>query len=331
MPEKFVALRESAQALWLRSLEAEPFGTILSVVPRGFEAYARVFHPVERDRPRVNNSWQGIEESRVFESADVLEDALETEMVSWTTVATAFGTIMHPEAQFARLLKRDYGETTQVIAEDGWRYADSIEGNLDTDSLATLCQVLSKHTETPNAAVIAIWEGWDSPLNTGGVIHFEERLPARYRDEFVQCADGSTASHGVDVSEPLSLVTPGTTDENLNQGFDSDTASVPIPARLELHAGTGRNYLLFHAAVNDFTDFSWPEHAPWILNPSWPQSPNILWPSDRSWVMATEIDYDSTLIAGSLSLVRELIETPGLEVHQIHPDADLSSNGDRIN
>lgn len=62
-----------------------------------------------------------------------------------------------------------------------------------------------------------------------------------------------------------------------------------------------------------------------------PQSPNLLWPSDRTWFVATEIDLDSTLIGGPAELVEELLATPGLEVWPIGAGDDLSSTGDRVN
>lgn len=63
----------------------------------------------------------------------------------------------------------------------------------------------------------------------------------------------------------------------------------------------------------------------------WAQSPSILWPDDHSWVLATEIDFDSTLLAGTRALVHELVETPGLEVLPVRPDADLTRDGDVLN
>ena len=43
-----------------------------------------------------------------------------------------------------------------------------------------------------------------------------------------------------------------------------------------------------------------------------PQSPNLLWPSDRSWILVTEIDYDVTLIAGSEKLIEAILSTDSL-------------------
>ena len=89
--------------------------------------------------------------------------------------------------------------------------------------------------------------------------------------------------------------------------------------------------MLFEAGSNDFADVTWPDHAPWVDDSRCAHSPSILWPEDHAWVLATEIDFDSTLIAGSAALIRELMQTPGLEVRPIRTDADLTWDGDDLN
>jgi len=61
------------------------------------------------------------------------------------------------------------------------------------------------------------------------------------------------------------------------------------------------------------------------------RSPPELWPDDHAWVLATEIDFDSTLIAGTTELIETLLQTPGIEVLQIQPGADLTRDGDDLN
>ena len=58
-----------------------------------------------------------------------------------------------------------------------------------------------------------------------------------------------------------------------------------------------------------------------------PQSPNLLWPEDRSWCVATEIDLDSTLVAGPRALVDAVLAEPGLEAWPVRPADDLSRWG----
>ena len=57
---------------------------------------------------------------------------------------------------------------------------------------------------------------------------------------------------------------------------------------------------------------------------------NLLWPDDRSWFVASEIDFDSTLVGCSAETARRILGS-GLEAAIVLPDADLSSTGDQIN
>ena len=106
---------------------------------------------------------------------------------------------------------------------------------------------------------------------------------------------------------------------------------IAIGPHFDLHGDTGRTYVLFEAGALSFSDPAWPGRAPWIDENRGSQSPSILWPDDHSWVLATEIDFDSTLVAGTKELVQELLQTPGLEVLPLRIDADLTWDGDRLN
>lgn len=88
-------------------LTAETFGEVPALVPRDSKMYARIFHPVERDRPRATKSWQDLDEETYFNDISDIEAALVTEWTSWANVAAACGTTMHAEAQYPRLVRRD--------------------------------------------------------------------------------------------------------------------------------------------------------------------------------------------------------------------------------
>jgi hypothetical protein len=60
-------------------------------------------------------------------------------------------------------------------------------------------------------------------------------------------------------------------------------------------------------------------------------SPNLIWPSDHNWFVATEYEFDSTLIGGSSILIADLIDQAHLETWIIQPEDSLSYEGDRIN
>ncbi|MGO2005281.1 MULTISPECIES: hypothetical protein [Micrococcaceae] len=340
MSERFEWEPDLARGEWLRTMEAESFGSLLSVVPRGFEAYARVFHPVERDRPRETKTWLGLDESAFFEGVQDIGASLETERATWADAASSFKTTMHAEAQYASLLRREYGHAGGAIAADGWRYGDSFEGCLDVDSLAAAAQVLARHTSTPDSGIAAIWEGWGGLVSSAGVGHYmveeHEGMPVRYTDEApLPLAEQSlrvrlakAARHWMARMRSLKEALPR---RQPKPGSGLLAREIATGKPFELHGDTGRSYILFEAGADDFADAAWPTHAPWVDEYMGAQSPSILWPDDHSWVLATEIDFDSTLIAGTAGLIRELERTPGLEVLPIHAGAGLSCEGDAIN
>ena len=62
-----------------------------------------------------------------------------------------------------------------------------------------------------------------------------------------------------------------------------------------------------------------------------PRSPNLFWPADRAWCAATEVDLDSTLVAGSAELVDAVLAHPDLEAWPVGLEDSLAPDGDRIN
>lgn len=61
------------------------------------------------------------------------------------------------------------------------------------------------------------------------------------------------------------------------------------------------------------------------------QSANLIWPPDRSWCIATDIDWDSTLVAGDSALAEALLSDPRLEAAEVAHTDDLSWSGDHLN
>lgn len=59
--------------------------------------------------------------------------------------------------------------------------------------------------------------------------------------------------------------------------------------------------------------------------------PQLLWPEDHAWVLATEIDWDSTIVAGPRELVDAILTDGRFEAYPVDEDSDLSWNGDTIN
>lgn len=86
----------------------------------------------------------------------------------------------------------------------------------------------------------------------------------------------------------------------------------------------GRDYALFCASKEPHT--IWP-----AMDPSRDQSASLIWPTDRTWCIATEIDWDSTLIAGSDLLIDAVLTDRDLEAFEVRYHDDLSQAGDVVN
>ena len=63
----------------------------------------------------------------------------------------------------------------------------------------------------------------------------------------------------------------------------------------------------------------------------WGQSPNIWWPEDRAWCVATEIDSLDTYIGGSKACIERVLGHPDLEALPIGLGARVDASGDTIN
>jgi hypothetical protein len=63
---------------------------------------------------------------------------------------------------------------------------------------------------------------------------------------------------------------------------------------------------------------------------SWfePESPNLWWPDDRAWCVATEIDLDSTYVGGSATMIRELLSDSRFEALEVRA---ADQRGDLVN
>ncbi|GLW65871.1 hypothetical protein Arub01_41150 [Actinomadura rubrobrunea] len=87
-----------------------------------------------------------------------------------------------------------------------------------------------------------------------------------------------------------------------------------------------RDYLLLRGPLEDATRIG-------DRGPGWffPQSPNLFWPADRAWCVATDIDLDSTYVAGSAALIAELLDDPRLETVRADFHDPIGETGDDVN
>lgn len=238
---------------------------VTSLVPGGYEAYARVLHPLD----------------------DGDDDGRST---TWAQVCAAVGTTSHPLVQWEAATRTRRTRRSTTSAWDG----DVPEvGNLEPRALAAVVEVLSRSTPPGQPCVMALWEGHGWVDGQGAALHGPSgtvRLPPAFPQHVL---DGPR------------LRLPDR-DHLLFTG--------PLEAALQLGRRTP-------AGLAGLREDAW----------LWRQSPSLLWPQDRSWCLATEVDLDSTVVGGPAALVEALCADPRLEVWPVPADGDLSSAGDHLN
>jgi hypothetical protein len=109
-------------------------------------------------------------------------------------------------------------------------------------------------------------------------------------------------------------------------GTEPQAAAVPPAFSEEVMPGRrlhhpGRDYLLFSGPLEAGRDLDQGPSQDWFV----PQSPSLMWPTDNSWCVATEVDYNSTLIAGDRHLIDAVLGAEDLEATPIEPGDCLDS------
>ena len=61
------------------------------------------------------------------------------------------------------------------------------------------------------------------------------------------------------------------------------------------------------------------------------QSPNVWWPADRSWIVATEIDFCWTYVAGDRATIDAVLSDQNLEALESGSDHAITFDGDNVN
>lgn len=114
-------------------------------------------------------------------------------------------------------------------------------------------------------------------------------------------------------------------------GLPPPVRRAPAKWQLDLHAAKfalpHRVYYLFTGPLDDAAKIGTWVTRDWFV----PRSPNIFWPSDRSWCVASEIDFDSTIVGGPTDLIAEVLQRDDLEAWPVGPDDSLAWDGDTIN
>jgi len=88
-----------------------------------------------------------------------------------------------------------------------------------------------------------------------------------------------------------------------------------------------RAYLLFDGPLGAASDVGWWLNGDLVI----PQSPNLFWPDDRAWCVATEIDLDSTFVGGSAALTAAVLKDVRFEAWPSELTDPVSASSDEIN
>src|SRR5262249_38681352 len=85
-----------------------------------------------------------------------------------------------------------------------------------------------------------------------------------------------------------------------------------------------RNYYLLRGPVR-----AAPYVSAYFVEPGlpWRDGPNLWWPEDRAWFVASEIDLFATYVGGSPELVRALVANAVLDASTVEPSASFSADG----
>ena len=246
---------------WIESRLGGEFGAVTLQVPKGYEGYARVFHPASDPG---NNS------------------------VSWADVAKACGTTAHREMQWHAIVGQPTYRPNDVSK---WPGQVPSVGEMDIPVLDALCEVLTAHTADPDHCFFGLctinsWEDAFSKAELRG--HRLLKLPWG-RDHITLAGPLSAVDQILDERGGLSVVL-------------HEKGSEP-PSGDELAE----------------------------LRKPWRGSPHLIWPADHSWLVATEVDFDSTLVGGSSELVEAIAASPKLEAWEVEPTTSLAEGADKVN
>ena len=110
--------------------------SVVSVVPAGFPAYARIFHPAQR------------------------RDGVDWKPVSWREVASANGRVAHRTMQWCSLVGCCSLSGDDCRPQPGVWDVEPATGDLPRDLAIVLAEVLAEQTTTSQRCWFAVWDGF---------------------------------------------------------------------------------------------------------------------------------------------------------------------------
>jgi hypothetical protein len=156
------------------------------------------------------------------------------------------------------------------------------EGTLARDQLDALLPILERATTSPDDCWFAVWHGYGDlyPLTSWSLLDAST--------DTTPTPSAPDPPPRIDVSQLPTLRTPN------------------------------REYYVFRGALNQV--FEAQRAGRW--SPAWASGdgPNLWWPNDRAWFVASEIDLSSTYVGGTRALVDSILNAPELEAFEVSAD-----------
>jgi hypothetical protein len=108
-------------------------------------------------------------------------------------------------------------------------------------------------------------------------------------------------------------------------GWVDSRPTIPSPPLLELPMG--RSHIVLTGPLSAVDQIGWD----WDAHLRHREPPDLIWPADHSWFVASEVDFDSTLIGGSATLIDAIVKAPALEAMPVEESTSLAADADTIN
>lgn len=176
------------------------------------------------------------------------------------------------------------------------RLSDPWPGHLWTEDCQALYSILGNWTSTPTTCWVGIWEGFGTlGAPSGGAVGIlRARRGGRQRPEDVE--------HAAMIAS-----------------WEEAAARVRRSPKFHHPA---RAYLLARGPCSAMCE---------LTRPPLRVTPSIAWPDDRAWCVASEIDFDSTLVAASRKCADTLLADDRLETVEVRAEDRLDIGGDTLN
>jgi hypothetical protein len=217
--------------------------------------------------------------------------------VKWAEVANACGTTPHREMQWHAILGLSSAAElrgTYGSPDDSavrWSGSDPPTGSMGVETLEALFPILAAHTADASHCFFGL-------CTINGWLDF---LSSEKLDRLLELPYDRSY---VVLAGPLSAV------RQIRRHWSS-SGSLEIKLTAEESKEKNVNTETFHCSSRE--------------------APNLIWPADQSWFVATEVDFDSTLVGGSIDLIHAISDSPDLEAWQVETTDSLADDADKVN